>query len=178
MADQSTIARPYAKAVFELAQETGKLGQWGTLLRSISYAVDDPAVIALLHSPSVGGAKVGQIIVDALGDRLDEHGRNFVRLLAENGRVGILPEIAAGFETLRAEAEGTVDVNVTSAAPLTEEQKVELTASLQRRFGRDVRLHCEIDESLIGGAVVRAGDLVIDSSLRGRLQQLASSLNN
>ncbi|MBT8131460.1 MAG: ATP synthase F1 subunit delta, partial [Gammaproteobacteria bacterium] len=110
MVDQSTIARPYAKAVFELAQETGKLEQWGTLLQSISYAVDDPTVIELLHSPSVGGATVGQIIVDALGDRLDEHGRNFVRLLAENGRVGLLPDITAGFETLRAEAERTVDV--------------------------------------------------------------------
>ena len=176
MSDQSTIARPYAKAVFELAQETGKLEQWGTLLRSISYAVDDPTVIDLLQKPSVGSAAVGQLIIDALGDRLDEHGRNFIRLLAENGRVGILPEITAGFETLRAEAERTIDVNVTSAAPLTEQHKTELVASLEKRFGRDVRLHCEVDESLIGGAVVRAGDLVIDSSLRGRMQQLASSL--
>ena len=178
MADHSTIARPYAKAVFELAHETGKLEHWSTLLRSMSYAVDDDRVGELLQNPSVGGAKVGQIIIDALGDRLDSHGRNFVRLLAENRRVGMLPEIFARFETLRAEAERTIDVNVTSAAPLTEEHKIELAASLQRRFGRDVRLHCEIDESLIGGAVVRAGDLVIDSSLRGRLQQLASSLNN
>lgn len=178
MSDQSTIARPYAKAVFELAQETGKLEQWGTLLRSVSHAVDDPAVIDLLHNPSAGGAAVGQIIIDALSDRLDEHGRNFVRLLAENGRIGILPEINAGFETLRADAERTIDVKVTSAAPLTEQHKAELVASLQKRLGRDVRLNCEIDESLIGGAVIRAGDLVIDSSLSGRLRQLASSLNN
>ena len=178
MADQSTIARPYAKAVFELAHETGKLEQWGKLLQSISYAVDDDRVGELLHNPVVGQAKVAQIIIDALGDKLDTQGRNFIRLLAENHRIGVLPDIAARFEVLRAEAERTIDVNVTSAAPLTEEHKIELAASLQRRFGRDVRLHCEIDESLIGGAVVRAGDLVIDSSLRGRLQQLASSLNN
>ncbi len=177
MADHSTIARPYAKAVFELAQEGGKLSQWGELLQSMSVAVDDPRVIEMLQDPRVGGAKVGQIIVDALGDRLDSQGRNFIRLLAENGRVGALPAISAGFDSLRAEAERTIDVDVTSAAPLSEEHKIELAASLQTRLGRDVRLHCAIDESLIGGAVVRAGDLVIDSSLRGRLQQLASNLN-
>ncbi|MDH3646509.1 MAG: F0F1 ATP synthase subunit delta [Gammaproteobacteria bacterium] len=177
MADQSTIARPYAKAVFELAQEQNKLEQWGKLLQSMSSAVDDPAVMALLYDPRVSGAQVGQILVDALGDRLDAQGRNFVRLLAHNGRVGVLPDISAGFDKLHAEAERTVDVSVTSAAPLSEQHKIELAASLQQRLGRDVRLHCEINESLIGGAVVRAGDLVIDSSLRGRLQQLASNLN-
>ncbi|MDH3588397.1 MAG: F0F1 ATP synthase subunit delta [Gammaproteobacteria bacterium] len=177
MADHSTLARPYAKAVFELAQEEDKLQQWGYLLQSVSSAVDDARVSELLQDPQVGGAKVGQIIVDALGDRLDSHGRNLIRLLAENGRIGALPDIAAGFESLRAEAERTVDVTVTSAAPLTDEHRAQLSASLQKRLGRDVRLHCEIDESLIGGAVVRAGDLVIDSSLRGRLQQLSSNLN-
>lgn len=176
MADNTTIARPYAKAVFELAQESGKLQQWSDLLQAMSFAVDDERVLELLHNPAVGGAKVGQIIIDSLGDRLDSHGQNFVHLLAENGRIGVLPGISAGFETLRAEAERTVDVNVTSAAPLTEQHKAELTASLQKRLGRDVRLFCDIDESLIGGAVIRAGDLVIDSSLSGRLRQLASSL--
>lgn len=177
MADHSTIARPYAKAVFELAQEEDKLAHWGSLLQAVAAAVDDARVTELLHNPQVGSAAVGQMIVDALGDRLDLQGRNFIRLLAEYGRIDVLPEIAAGFASLRADAEKTIDVNVTSAAPLSEEHKTQLAASLQQRLGRVVRLHCDIDESLIGGAVVRAGDLVIDSSLRGRLQQLASSLH-
>ncbi|MBT8131433.1 MAG: ATP synthase F1 subunit delta, partial [Gammaproteobacteria bacterium] len=87
-------------------------------------------------------------------------------------------EIADGFEELRAEAERTIDVNVTSAAPLSEQHKSQMVVSLQRRLGRDVRLHCDVDESLIGGAVIRAGDLVIDSSLQGKLQQLSTNLNN
>ena len=177
MADNSTIARPYAKAAFELANEDGKLGRWSSLLQAVGSAVDEPRVAALLEDPQVGGGQIGQIIIDALGDRLDSHGHNFIRLLAENGRIGVVPDIASRFAKLRADAERTVDVNVTSAAPLSEEHKTRLAASLQKRFGRDVRLHCEIDESLIGGAVIRAGDLVIDSSLHGRLQQLATNLN-
>lgn len=177
MADNSTIARPYAKAVFELAHADGTLEQWGSLLGAISGAVDDQ-VLALLGDPRVGSAQVAQVIIDALGDRVDGSGRNFIRLLAENDRVGVLPEITERYEALRAEAERTVDVSVTSAAPMSEQHQQQLAASLQRRLGREVRLHCDVDESLIGGAVVRAGDLVIDSSLRARLQKLATNLNS
>lgn len=178
MAENSTIARPYAKAVFELARDEDRLEQWNRLLRAIASAVDDDRVMSLLQDPRVGSAKIGQVIIDALGERIDRSGRNFIRMLAENRRLNVLPDIVEVYEGLRADAERTVDVNVTSAAPMSEEHKTQLAASLQRRLGRDVRLHCEVDESLIGGAVVRAGDLVIDSSLRGRLQQLATTLNN
>ena len=106
MADNSTIARPYAKAVFELAQEEGKLEQWSSLLQAVSFAVDDSRVAELLQNPQVGSAGIGQVIVDALGDRLDSHGRNFIRLLAENGRVGVVPDIAAGYEADRSWLEG------------------------------------------------------------------------
>ncbi len=178
MADSSTAARPYAKAVFELAREDGSFDQWASLLKAVASAVGDRDVAALIGDPRVGSARIGQIIVDALGEGAGQAGRNFVRLLAENGRLAAVPDILEGFEALRAEAEHTVDVNITSAAPLSEEHKAKLAQSLRARLGRDVRLHCEVDESLIGGAVIRAGDLVIDSSLRGRLQQLATNLNN
>lgn len=174
MADAVTIARPYAKAVFEVASAEGRLERWSDLLEGLGQVVGDPRVEAVLGDPQFGSEKIAGLIFEALSGRLDSQGQNFVRLLAEYDRLDVLPEIAVRFEALRAEAERTVDVDVASAAPLSEEYRQHLANSLRRRLGRDVRLQCRIDESLIGGAVIRAGDLVIDGSLRGRLNQLTT----
>lgn len=176
MADARTIARPYAKAVFETAVAGNSLEQWGELLRGLAAVLAEPRVENVLNDPAFGSERLAGVISDALGQRLDNDGRNFVRLLAEYSRLDVLPEISERYETLRAEAERTVDVEVISAAPLTEEHKLQLTQSLRERLGREVRLECKIDESLIGGAIIRAGDLVIDGSLRGRLDQLATAV--
>lgn len=176
MADASTIARPYAKAVFETAVAANRLEYWGELLRGLADVVAEPRVERMLNDPSMGGEKLAVMIVETIGDRIDREGQNFVRLLAEYGRLDVLPQITARYETLRAEAERTVDVQIVSAAPLSEEHQQKLAASLRERLGREVRLHLETDESLIGGAVIRAGDLVIDGSLRGRLDQLATAV--
>ena len=174
MPDKSTIARPYAKAAFEAA--TGRLGEWAEGLQRSAAAVQDPRVAALLDNPHVSAEQLADLISSIAEPHLDETGRNFIRALAENRRLDCLPEVAARFEELKAAAEGTVEVEITSAAPLSEAQQHSLASALERRLQRRVRLHCELDPALIGGATVRAGDLVIDGSLRSRLERIAHQL--
>src|SRR5690606_2875390 len=176
MADRTTIARPYARAAFEGAREDNRLGPWSEALRVGAAVVQDERVQRLLGNPLVRPAELAQLVIEIAGDRLDQEGRNFVNMLAENRRLGYIPEISRLFDELKDEAEGVVDVTVTSAAPLNEEQKRQLAEALSRRLNRRVRLHAQEDPSLIGGAVLRAGDLVIDGSLRSRLNQIAYEL--
>jgi F-type H+-transporting ATPase subunit delta len=176
MADKSTIARPYAKAAFEEARDRNKLGPWSEALRTAAAVVGDPRVEDLIGNPRVTPAELAALVIEIAGPQLEEEGRNFVRTLADNRRLALLPEISARFEELKAEAEGIVDVTVTSAAPLDDSQRDKLAAALERRLGRSVRLQCVTDPALIGGAVLRAGDLVIDGSLRARLERIAYEL--
>ena len=177
MADKSTIARPYAKAAFEEARDRKRLGPWSEALRTEATVVSDSRVAALLGNPRVTPEELAGLVIEIAGAQLDEEGRNFVRTLADNRRLSLLPEIAARFDALKNEAEGVVDVTVTSAAPLDDSQLGKLAAALERRLGRSVRLQCATDPALIGGAVLRAGDLVIDGSLRGRLERIAYELS-
>jgi F-type H+-transporting ATPase subunit delta len=176
MADKSTIARPYAKAAFEEARDAGRLAPWAEALRTAAAVTSDCRVAALLGNPRVTPQELAELISEIAGSQLDEHGRNFVRTLADNRRLPLLPEISARFDELKSAAEGVVDVTVTSAAPLDDSQRGKLAAALERRLGRSVRLQCATDPALIGGAVLRAGDLVIDGSLRGRLERIAYEL--
>jgi F-type H+-transporting ATPase subunit delta len=176
MADKSTIARPYAKAAFEEARDRGRLGPWSDALRTAAAVISDSRVEALLGNPRVTPEELAALVIEIAGPGLDEEGRNFVRTLADNRRLALLPEIAARFDELKSEAEGVVDVTVTSAAPLDDSQRGKLAAALERRLKRSVRLRCATDPALIGGAVLRAGDLVIDGSLRARLEQIAYAL--
>ncbi|MCH8958767.1 MAG: F0F1 ATP synthase subunit delta [Proteobacteria bacterium] len=176
MAEKVTIARPYAKAVFALACEREKLAQWSEFLGNTASAVSDPRVAGLLNSPRVARAELADLIVELCADEADELAGNFIRVLAQYRRLNVLPEIVTLFEALRAEYENSVDVSLISALPVDQAQQDKIAAALRKRLGRDVRLHCEIDESLIGGAVIRAGDLVIDGSLSGRLARLATEL--
>jgi F-type H+-transporting ATPase subunit delta len=176
MADKSTIARPYAKAAFEEARDRGRLGPWSQTLRTAAAVVGDSRVESLLGNPHVTPAQLAGLVGEIAGPQLDEEGRNFLRTLADNHRLAVLPEIAALFDELKAEAEGVIDVTVTSAAPLDEAQRGQLAEALERRLRRSVRLQCATDPALIGGAVLRAGDLVIDGSLRGKLERIAYTL--
>jgi len=173
MAERITTARPYAKAIFALARKTNTLAQVGATLTRAAEVVSDSRVHALLGSPHVTPVQLAELVTGVTGAGLDEHGRNFVSLLAQNRRLGFLPEIAALFEQMRAEVENAVDVEVTAASPLTPEQESRYAAALQKKLGRVVRLHTKVDGSLIGGAVLKAGDLVIDGSIKGRLERLA-----
>jgi len=130
----------------------------------------------LLGSPSVSGEDLAQFVMGVTGPALDEHRQNFFRMLAENHRLGFLPEISALFDEYKDEAESVIDVTVTSAAPIDSAQQQALSKALERKLKRTVRLHCDTDSTLIGGAVLRAGDTVIDGSLLSRLKRIAFEL--
>jgi F-type H+-transporting ATPase subunit delta len=183
MADNITIARPYAKAVFELANEAGDLANWSKSLDIAGQLLADSALVEYLGNPEFNNeqrldflsglfAKAGADVF--AGD--DKHGTNFVKLLLENRRAAVMPEISTHFEALKAKVENSVDATVTSATKLSASQVDEIGAALKARLGCDVRIETEIDENLIGGAVIRAGDVVIDGSLRARLEGLATAL--
>jgi len=176
MADKSTIARPYARAAFEEAREGKRLEPWSQALHAAAAVVADPRVVALLGNPRVTPEELAQLVSGIAGSKLGEEGGNFVRTLAANRRLAVLPQIAARFDELKDAAEGVADVTVTSAAPLDAGQRKTLAAALEKRLKRTVRLHFATDAALIGGAVVRSGDLVIDGSLRTRLERIAYEL--
>ena len=176
MADKTTIARPYARAAFEEARGNGGLSAWSDALHAGAQAVRDPRVEPLLDNPRVTRADLAQLLIGVTAGKLGEDGSNFIRTLAENHRLKFLPEIAELFDELKNTAEGVADVTVISAVALSKEQQAILAEALGRRLKREVRMHCETDPHLIGGAVLRAGDLVIDGSLRGRLERIAHAL--
>ena len=180
MADRSTIARPYAKAAFREASASGQLAKWATLLERAAAVAGDARVASLFGSPKVTPAQLGQLFIEVVGADgqagLDTGARNFLQMLADNRRLGFLPEIARLFGQLKDEAEGLVDVQVTSATQIGAGEQQQITAALEKRFGRKVRVHTDVDATLIGGAVVRAGDLTIDGSVKARLTRLAHDL--
>ena len=183
MADNNTIARPYAQAVFELAHEAGELASWSESLDVARQLLADGEVSAYLGDPAFSDAQRLEFLTGLFakaGAKLlagkDKRGTNFLKLLLEYGRVAVLPEIATHFETRKAEIENLVEVTVTSASPISKAQQEIISKALRERLGRDVSLETEIDENLIGGAVIRAGDVVIDGSLRARLEGLSNAL--
>lgn len=182
MADKSKIARPYAKAVFEIAWESETLSAWSDTLNAAASAIDTPGMHAVLISPHVSSDELVQIIADVCRQvdafPVGDPGENLLRVLALNHRLGLLPEIAELYDSMKAEAENVVEVTLTSATPIEDPVRQRFTAALAQRLGRTIHLHCETDESLIGGAVIRANDLVIDGSLRGRLEKLAETMIN
>jgi len=178
MADNNTIARPYAQAAFELAPWSAGLTIAGELLADgqVAEFLSDPALNNDKRLEFLAGLfKKAKAKVLAGGDK---KGTNFLKLLLEYRRISVLPEIAQHFETLKANVENTVDVTVSSATPLSAAQQKEIAKALEKRLGRDINLETEIDENLIGGAVIKAGDVVIDGSLRARLDSLSNALIN
>jgi len=176
VADEATIARPYARAAFDHAHAAKQLAPWGELLANASIAVGDERVRPLIGNPHVKRADLVNFLLDVVGAAGNPQARNFVQLLADNGRLAALPHIAEQYAALRAEVENTVDVTVTSAMPLTPEQSEKLSKALTARLKRTVRLSTHVDPALIGGAVVRAGDFVVDGSLRGRIERLGNTM--
>ena len=185
MVDNNTIARPYARAAFAVAREGNALEE---LSRSLGIAKDmlaDGQVSRFLADPALTDEErltfLTELFAETAGSDSvfagsSEHGRNFLKLLLEYGRVDVLPEISDRFDALKAEEENTVEVTVTAAAALSADQVNEIEQALRSRLGRNVTLSTEIDTDLIGGAVIRAGDVVIDGSVRARLEGLANAL--
>ncbi|HUH56902.1 MAG TPA: F0F1 ATP synthase subunit delta [Pseudomonadales bacterium] len=178
MAELTTLARPYAKAVFIEAEEKKTLDEWSANLALLAACVADPKVEEFLKHPSLTAQQQADTVIDVCGDKLTSAAKNLVVILAENKRLALLTEISELYEELKAQLENTVDVVVTSAQPLTTEQSDKLAEALKAKLQREIRMTSEVDESLVGGAIIRAGDLVIDGSLTGRLSKLAEAMKS
>ena len=176
MQETATVARPYAQAAFEQARGSGQVSAWSEGLDYLAALFSDPTLRGLVHDPRIGRERLTQLIFDLAGERLTPDLRNFVRVLLDADRILILPEIARLFAALVAEAAGVVEVEVISAFSLEEGQRLAMERAVRRRAGKEIEVKHRIDPALIGGAVIRMGDLVIDASVRGRLQQLASHI--
>lgn len=171
-----TVARPYARAALELAQAHNALPAWSRMLELLAAVVSDECVVELLDDPRIDYAQKAEQILAICQSELDELGGNFVKVLAEEGRLEALPEIAAQFDAARADYEKRAQVELISAFPLTEAQQSKLAEALAKRLNREISITTSVDQSLIGGVIVHAGDTVIDGSVRGRLSQLRSAL--
>lgn len=178
MAEKTTIARPYAQAIYELAKDDGELKAWSEMLLLGAAVVSDDAMAAIINDPNLESARLADLIIEILGDKvkMSDKGKNMIRVLVENDRLGLLPEITELFEVERAAAEGTVVAEVSSAVKLTSAQQASIAKALTARLGREVSLECSIDETILGGAIIRAGDVVIDGSVAGKLNKLGHEL--
>jgi len=178
MAELSTLARPYAKAAFEYAVEAEDLQGWSDSLALTGTVAQQPALSKLLSSPSATAVQQADAFKDICGDQLLAACQNFISILSENRRLQLLPQISQQFEIMKANREKAVDVDVVAARELDAGQQKTLSDALSATLERKVNLQVSLDKSLLGGAVIRAGDTVIDGSIRGRLTKLAESLNS
>ncbi len=176
MSDLTKLARPYAKAAFDLAREGSALSQWAQMLEATTIMVANNNVSELINNPNVSQARVAKMLVVTGGDNFTPKFVNFIRLLAENKRLLLMPEIAAMYRSLRQAEEKQLDVQVISAVKLSADQQTRMSTALTRRFEREIKLQTTVDPDLIGGAVIHAGDTVIDGSLQGELNKLAVKL--
>lgn len=178
MAEALTVARPYAQAAFNFASEQGTLKEWSDMLGLLATIAEDAAMQDVIDSPHMTEQQLANLFISVGGEHLAENCANFIRVLATNRRLALLPEISTLYEIKRRDAEGSVQAELVSAFPATDAQQAEIIASLKKRLGRDVTLSCSTDATLLGGAIIRAGDLVIDGSVRGKLDRLGTALNH
>ncbi len=178
MAELTTVARPYAKAAFQYADEHGSLTLWSDMLAFAAAVSEQETVSSYLNNPKITSAQKAEAVTSLCAERLNDAGKNFITLLAQNKRLPALREIMVLFEALKSAKEKRVDVLITSAFELSEEQIGKLASSLKQKLGRDISVTTAEDETLVGGVVIQAGDLVIDGSVRGKLAKLADTLNS
>jgi F-type H+-transporting ATPase subunit delta len=176
MAEPSTIARPYAEAVFKLADEGGTLADWSAALAMLAQVAENDRIQAAIDDPNQSVAQAAGLFVSILAGKLSGDVENFVRVMAENRRLGLLGEVRTQFEAMKNEREGVVEADLQSAFELSEAQLSNLVTALEKRTGRKVRAQLHIDKTLIGGVRVVIGDKVIDGSVRAQLGALESAL--
>ena len=177
MAELNTVARPYTKAVFEFARDAGTIDNWSTSLLDAAQVASDGVMKCILGNPALTSEQKADAVITVLAD-LDESGKNFIALLAENNRLALIPEISAQFEQLKANQQSNVEIDVTTAYELDEQQQQKLTQALSAKLGRDVSITSTVDKSILGGLVIRTQDLVIDGSVRAKIAKLAEVLNS
>lgn len=177
MAESLTIARPYAEAAFQIARDTQALPSWSDALARLAVVAGTEAARELIGNPRLTVEQVATLCADVAGS-VTEQQKNFVRLLADNDRIAVLPEVARLFEGLRNEFEGVLEAQVSSAFPLNDEQVADIVGTLEKKYGRSVKVSVNVDADLIGGVSIRIGDEVMDASVRGKLAQLADALKS
>ena len=178
MAEQITIARPYAEAVFKLAKEKDALLAWSDMLKVISQVTSFEQVQALVSNPGITADKLLKIILDICGSKLNDEGKNLVALLIENNRIEVLPQLSDLYEQLKAQQEGVLEANIVSAYAISEKQLEKLVSVLEKKFKCKIKAKVNIDPELIGGVKVVIGDEVIDSSVRGKLETMSVALKS
>ena len=177
MSELTTVARPYAKAAFEFAVEAKAIDNWLTQLTFAAEVAKDETIKGFLS----GGTSVEQVqtlFLNVCGEQVDSNGQNFLKVMAENERLLVLPQVLEQFIALKADFDQEVSVDVTSAVEVTAEQKTTLSAALEKRLARKVKLNCTVDASIVSGLIIQAGDMVIDGSIKGKLSRLATSLQS
>lgn len=177
MSELTTIARPYAKAAFDFAVEKGALDQWEQMLAFAAEVTRNKDIAELLTS-SASAEKLAEIFIAVCGEQFDEYGQNLLKVMAQNGRLKALPEVCEEFMLLKQELEKVIDAEVISATELDQKQLAAISSKLEQRLERKVNLNCSVDEALLGGVVIRAGDLIIDNSTRGQLNRLSDALKS
>ena len=177
MSELTTVARPYAKAAFDFAVESQAVSEWNDMLFFASEVAKNGEIVAFLsgsHSPEV----TSDLFIKVCGEQLNEKGQNLVKVMAENGRLVALPAVAELFEELKAQYENEIEVDVTSATEISAAQQEGLAAALEKRLARKIKLNCNIDSAVVGGLLIKAGDTVIDATVRGKLERLSNVLQS
>ena len=177
MAESTTLARPYAQAIFELASANNALAHWSDVLNNLIEMMHQEMVASITDSVKVSKKQLISILHDIAGNQIDDQGKNLLSLLIDNGRLDLLPEIKAVYEVMRADAESTVEAHVTTAFELDQAQSDQIASALKAKLGREVKIVTTVDKTILGGAIIRAGDLVIDGSVTGRINKLGQSMN-
>jgi F-type H+-transporting ATPase subunit delta len=177
MSELTTVARPYARAAFEFAVEHNNIDAWSDMLGFTASVVNNATMAELLKGKRAA-QELANLFIDVCGDQLDESGQNFIKIMAENGRLSALPRVTELFADLEDEYKKEIDVNVVSAYVLSKAQEKGLSKSLTKRLARKVNLNCSVDKTLITGMVITAGDLVIDSTAKGQLHRLSNALQS
>ncbi|RUO23115.1 F0F1 ATP synthase subunit delta [Aliidiomarina iranensis] len=177
MSEFTTVARPYAKAAFNFAVEQGAIQNWHEMLQFAAEVATQEDIRTFLKSAN-SREHVTKVFVGVCGEQLNENGQNLIKVMADNERLAALPEVLRLFAELRAEHEKEITVEVTSAVALSDAEQEKLSATLEKRLTRKIKLNCSVDPSVVGGLLIQAGDLVIDGTLKSKLSRLAQSLQS
>lgn len=177
MSEVTTIARPYAKAAFDFALEHSAVDQWQSMLFFASEVAKDGTIEKVIHS-DMAASQLADLFIQICGEQLDEHAQNLIRIMAENGRLSVLPAVLAEYSMLKALHEKELEATITSAAPLKDEEVAKLQAMLEKRYGHKVKTVCKQDPSLMAGLIIKIGDDIIDASVRSKLNRLAEALQS
>ena len=176
MAEAITVARPYAVAAWRHAEAEGKVDLWAEMLQLMADIVRNETMSKIVTDPRVGTDRLSQLMLDICGGRISDTAESFIKLLVENGKLSLMPEIYAVFAAMKAEAGGAVDATLLAAYPVNAKFEQSIAAAMQKKLNREVKFTTEEDKSLLGGVIIRAGDMVIDASIRGQIESLANEL--